>query len=71
MLWGMEDLRWDFFGMQDMNSKKQAGKVVCGIGHPPCLTPYEERFTQFTENVDESASNENVAKNNASIENVV
>ena len=39
MIWGMEDLRCAFFGMQDMNSKKLAGKVVCGIGQPPLLDP--------------------------------
>ena len=38
MLWGMGDLRCFFFGMQDLNSKKEGEKVVCGIGQPPTFT---------------------------------
>ena len=28
-----------FVGMQDLNSKKQGKKAVCGIGHPPGKHP--------------------------------
>ena len=46
----MEDLRYFFVGMQDLNSKKQGGKAVCGIGHPPGKHPH---FTShsFQQNV--------------------